>query len=550
MTGGQLQLNSYKGNRSFLNARPQTSFFKKVFYQYNNYAKILFTLDFKQDIDDINIKNFSTKSKYHLKIPKNGDLIKEFYIYVTLPEIQNPLGGCSINDNYCGIKWINDLQFKIINSIKFKIGGQTIQEFDSETLYFYYTLLFANEKKGLLNYISNQEYINSANSTAGYLPKIKLAIPIPVWFFDIPFPIVCLKFMDLEIELELNSIYDLLLVREKNFKTLPDTTEINIEPWRRMTDKEHENNNLVENNFKLSPEIKINYIFLEKKELVNYFTYKNKYLIEIYRKTNLDDIKSHKNYDSKTGILKYNYETIGCTRDLIIATRKTSSSLFNQHFNFTNLDDINNSCYDLHQNYFLKSSINQWDLSGGGLLKYLEDFIIDTTNAKKDISGLKFPTIYTDAGSPANVIVDYDQAFKSSDILSLREQWNFRDISGNINKLPIIDNTFKTDIIEELQVKFNNIERIEFKDKSYFQELEFFKNYPSCNKNSIYVINFSFFPDLKKPSGQCNFSHIQKVQLDLKLNLKTNENYELLIYNRYYNILELAAGSAKFIYFK
>ena len=116
--------------------------------------------------------------------------------------------------------------------------------------------------------------------------------------------------------------------------------------------------------------------------------------------------------------------------------------------------------------------------------------------------------------------------------------------------IPIIDNNFRKDIIEELQVKFNNIERIEFKDKSYFQELEFFKNYPSSNNNSIYVINFSLFPDKKKPSGQCNFSHIQKVHIDFKLNLKATEDYELLLYNRYYNILELAAGSAKLIYFK
>ena len=185
MTGGRLQLNSYKGNRSFLNSgRPLNSFFKKVFYQYNNYAKIVYSLALKQEKGTTR-QNFSTKSKYRIKIPKNGDLIKEFYIHITLPEINDD------TSTYYGIKWIKDLQFKIINNIKFKIGGQTIQEFDSEALYFYYTLLFSKEKKGLLNYISNQEYINSTNSSIGYLPETKLTIPIPVWFFDVPFPIVC-----------------------------------------------------------------------------------------------------------------------------------------------------------------------------------------------------------------------------------------------------------------------------------------------------------------------------------------------------------------------
>ena len=553
MTGGQLQLNSYNGNRSFLNkGTPMTSFFKKVYYQYNNFAKILYSFDLKQEVDTTR-QNFKTKSKYKIKIPKNGDLIKEFYIQVTLPKIND---SASV---YNGIKWIKDIQFKIINYIKFKIGGQTIQEFDSEALYFYYTLLFSKEKGGLLNYISNQNYIDSTNSTIGYLPETKLIIPIPVWFSDIPFPIVCLEYMDLEIELELNSIYDLLLVRGKDSRPLPDTiTQIIIEPWRKLTNKEHESQKLITKNFKLYPEIKMNYIFLEKKELVNYFTYENKFLIEIYRKTHLDDIKSHKNYSRMTKILKYDYETIGCTRDVIIAVgQKSRTSKFNQHFNFTNLDDIKKPNYNLSQNFFVKTAINQYNstASAGGnavetLLDYLNDFVLDGKNTKSALDKTKFKLLYAEPSNLGNTVVSYEQAFRSADILALREQWDFRNISGTENILPVIGASFKKDIIEELQVKFNNIERIEFKDKSYFQELEFFKNYPSSNNNSFYVINFSLFPDKKKPSGQCNFSHIQKVRIDFKLNLKDDEDYELLIYNRYYNILELAAGSAKLIYFK
>ena len=554
MTGGQLQLNSYKGNRSFLNkGAPLTSFFKKVFYQYNNYAKILYTIDIKQEVNNTR-QNFSTISKYNLKIPKNGDLVKEFYIQVTLPEINYNTA------TFCGVKWIKDLQFKLIKNLKFKIGGQTIQEFDSEALYFYYTLLLKKEQKGLLNYISNQKYIDSANIGKGYLSETKLTIPIPVWFSDIPFPIACLEYMDLEIELELNSIYDLLLVRDYNLTPFPVSTgliNINTKPWRKLQLNEHETANLITKKFKLYPEAKINYIFLENKELMNYFTYENKYLIENYRKTHLSDIKSARGYSAKNKILKYKYETIGCSRDLIIAIRqKVNSSKFNQHFNFTNLDDIESPNYNLLQNYFLKTAINQYKASSTGenVLTYLDDFTIDDKNTNKDISGTKYTQLYTEVGkinpSPNNIAISHGEAFRSGDIESLREQWNFRHVDVSENMIPIIDNNFRKDIIEELQVKFNNIERIEFKDKSYFQELEFFKNYPSSNNNSIYVINFSLFPDKKKPSGQCNFSHIQKVHIDFKLNLKATEDYELLLYNRYYNILELAAGSAKLIYFK
>lgn len=552
MTGGQLQLNSYKGNRSFLNkGAPLNSFFKKVYYQYNNYAKILYTIDLKQNVNNIR-ENFNTKSKYKVKVPKNGDLIKELYLQVKLPTIDG------ISSSYSNIKWVKDIQFKLINNIKFKIGGQTIQEFDSDALYFYYTLLLQKERKGLFAYISNQNYIDSSNSSKKYLSETQLTIPIPVWFADIPFPIVCLEYMDLEIEVELNSIYDLLLVRNDNPHPIFPTTLVNINraPWRRLAENEHETNGLVAKNFKLYPELKTNYIFLENKELINYFTYENKFLIEIYRKTYLDNIKTAKGYSSVDKILKYNYETIGCTRDVIIAIRqKSSTDKFNQHFNFTNLDDIEKPNYNIYQNYLLKTTINQFtnDTSQNNLLTYLEDFIIDIKNTEKDISGGKYPDLKSgnnNTNHNKTIVLHYDEAFRSADILTLREQWDFRRLDVSENTIPIINNNFKKDIIEEMQVKFNNIERIEFKDKSYFQELEFYKNYPSSNNNSIYVINFSLFPDKPKPSGQCNFSHIQKVHIDLKLNLKDKEDYELLVYNRYYNILELAAGSAKLIYFK
>lgn len=552
MTGGQLQLNSYKGNRSFLNkGAPLNSFFKKVYYQYNNYAKILYTIDLKQNVNNIR-ENFNTKSKYKVKVPKNGDLIKELYLQVKLPTIDG------ISSSYSNIKWVKDIQFKLINNIKFKIGGQTIQEFDSDALYFYYTLLLQKERKGLFAYISNQNYIDSSNSSKKYLSETQLTIPIPVWFADIPFPIVCLEYMDLEIEVELNSIYDLLLVRNDNPHPIFPTTLVNInrDPWRRLAENEHETNGLVAKNFKLYPELKTNYIFLENKELINYFTYENKFLIEIYRKTYLDNIKTAKGYSSVDKILKYNYETIGCTRDVIIAIRqKSSTDKFNQHFNFTNLDDIEKPNYNIYQNYLLKTTINQFtnDTSQNNLLTYLEDFIIDIKNTEKDISGGKYPDLKSgnnNTNHNKTIVLHYDEAFRSADILTLREQWDFRRLDVSENTIPIINNNFKKDIIEEMQVKFNNIERIEFKDKSYFQELEFYKNYPSSNNNSIYVINFSLFPDKPKPSGQCNFSHIQKVHIDLKLNLKDKEDYELLVYNRYYNILELAAGSAKLIYFK
>ena len=92
--------------------------------------------------------------------------------------------------------------------------------------------------------------------------------------------------------------------------------------------------------------------------------------------------------------------------------------------------------------------------------------------------------------------------------------------------------------------------RIEPKTCEFYQELNLLKNYPSCSKNSVYIINFAKFPEKKEPSGQCNFSHINHVSFEFKLNLLPSATYDLYIYNRYYNILDLSSGSAKLVYFK
>ena len=38
-------------------------------------------------------------------------------------------------EKYIDVKWIDDLQYKIIQNIEFSMGGRKIQEFDSEFLY-------------------------------------------------------------------------------------------------------------------------------------------------------------------------------------------------------------------------------------------------------------------------------------------------------------------------------------------------------------------------------------------------------------------------------
>lgn len=532
MPGGHLQLNSYKTNDSFLTINPQKTFFRKTYHQYSNFAKLNFSLECRP------IKGrafFNKKNNFSIKLPRHGDLIKEFYIHLTLPKL--------LTGSFAEIKWIKDLQFKIIESIKFKIGGKIIQEFDSELLYLRHELLLNMEKKALANTIS-KPYTSFGQCC---IPTSSLFIPIPVWFFDVPFPITCLEFMDFEIDIQTNSIFDLLLVREKDIVNFPGTA-INRAPWRRLDIQEYDQ--MVPTNFEIKPNIKINYIFLEQRELKNYFVFDNRILIERHNRITVKNIQGHRKYNKEKQLLKYSYDTFGCTRSITVLMRKKPTACqYNQHFNFTNLDNIDRANVLLFQNKLFKTAIE--DCSGGDLLTYLDDFTNDTIGTTKILTTNKYPKLYQDVisqGFGGAINIDYIDAFRSAEVKAIREQWEFRDISGSLNNIPLIKDTFKRNIIDSMQIKFNNIERQEYQTTAFYQELELFKHFPSTNNNSIYTINFSLEPNQKKPSGQCNLSHIREVVLNLKLNLETNCEYELVLYNCYYNILHLHSGSAKFIF--
>ena len=67
---------------------------------------------------------------------------------------------------------------------------------------------------------------------------------------------------------------------------------------------------------------------------------------------------------------------------------------------------------------------------------------------------------------------------------------------------------------------------------------------------------FAFNPSDIKPTGTCNFSHINKVQLKFKINSKStddycvNYNYDIVVYNRFYNVLVCKSGIAELMFFK
>jgi Large eukaryotic DNA virus major capsid protein len=108
------------------------------------------------------------------------------------------------------------------------------------------------------------------------------------------------------------------------------------------------------------------------------------------------------------------------------------------------------------------------------------------------------------------------------------------------------DFTDKTrNIMTTATILFNGMERLKQKSWEYFTYLQPFQHHTGgCPKDGIYMYSFSINPEEFQPSGSCNMSKINKVQINMTCNAPTNEfyNYSASFYVTNYNILKISNG--------
>lgn len=77
----------------------------------------------------------------------------------------------------------------------------------------------------------------------------------------------------------------------------------------------------------------------------------------------------------------------------------------------------------------------------------------------------------------------------------------------------------------------------------YFREIEPYKRHSNIPDNFIYVYSFGLKPAEHQPSGTCNFSRVDNVQLNVKI-VEGLTDPEIVIFAPNYNILEIEVGMA------
>jgi hypothetical protein len=107
-------------------------------------------------------------------------------------------------------------------------------------------------------------------------------------------------------------------------------------------------------------------------------------------------------------------------------------------------------------------------------------------------------------------------------------------------------NDLEYEILRNAKLTFNGLDRIDEKDASFFSLIQPYQHHTCIPKTGLYLYSFSLYPEKFQPSGSCNMSRINKVQLHMTLNKpqETTYNYDCMVYTTNYNFLRVTSGLA------
>jgi hypothetical protein len=542
MTGAKLQLYSLGKENTYLTKNPQISFFKQVYMKYSNFSMQSIDLQF-EFIGDL---SFDNTTKIKLKLDKNGDLIHKLFLELNLP-------GIRANTDKKHLHWADNISDIIVKNARVLIGGNIIEEYDSEYMYIYNNLSNTTDQKSKLDDLlcksqlkyDSRKYINEdIESMPSTLPQ-KIKIPLPFWFhrhIGASLPISSLLYHDAIVELELRPLKELLNYHYHfDITTTNPTKTINRTQIKSISGSGITKDNILtyfENNrWNINPILNIEYIFLEGDLKKDFTTNTLQYIVEPITKLTLDNRAGKLDLrDDPTNSMPHH----PC-KEIFVVPRRTDVKNTNNWVNFTNWDNSENIEKYLHyQTYFYNISrenhendVNTYPSPIDYLVKFTDSAIVHSVN------GADQSILDNDKISDADI----------DDFLSI---WKHRPYK-NIPSIDINNYTFfSANIIKNMSIDFDETNRISRKNYQYYNKIQTYMHHKNYLEG-ICSYSFSLEPDKYNPSGSCNLGNIKNIRFEIELknpDLYSTENYkyDLFIYMKYYNILQINSGMSDLLF--
>jgi hypothetical protein len=190
MAGGLIQLVAYGVQDLYLTGDPQITFFKILYRRHTNFS-----------IESV-IQNFSAPANFGeivtCTLSRAGDLVGTTFLHVELPAIPkffHPITG--EEDPYKKFAWVRSLGCALIKEVTVEIGGKLIDRQYGEFMYIW-AQVSNRQDKGLSKMIANvPEMYDFSNGK----PSYRLFIPLIFWFCKEPglsLPLIALASTDVK----------------------------------------------------------------------------------------------------------------------------------------------------------------------------------------------------------------------------------------------------------------------------------------------------------------------------------------------------------------
>jgi hypothetical protein len=503
MTGSILQLVAYGIEDIFLTKDPQITYFKIVYRRHTNFSREEIKQNFIQQPD--------FGKKISCTISKDGDLINNMTLVITLPQIQkfiNTTGESSITK----VAWVRYIGYSIINNISVEINNRTISKHYGEWM-FLYNQMFGNIDASFKKMVGDIDaLINFTNGKDEY----KLFIPLQFWFCKSSgnsLPLVSLQYSDIKINLELNSLDQCLKVSPTHFISC-NTDIVNL------IDNEYIEQNV---NKELHAGI-YNSFDIVNRRLYYYLITDNNFVDIPKTETNTDQ-----------------YNIVGKTSNFEVEpiVKSSSKPIINpQTYSYKRINVSLGDTYLLVDYYFIDDDER---------LKFAQsthDYIIDQlvyTYSNEVIGPTE--TIKVNIDNPCKSmywIIQQNYLYNSLDYYNYTDSYIY-DISNN---------TIGNDLIVSETILLNQKERLTYRNSNFFALATQYYNITNPAPTGMNMYFYSVYPEIDQPSGSCNMSKIERIEV--KINIKPiisiNNQATFRMYSECHNILRISHGLAAVLF--
>jgi hypothetical protein len=515
MTGGLIQLVAQGYQNIFLTSDPQITFFKIVYRRHTNFTR--------EEVQQNFIESPKFGNRATCVLGKRGDFVGNTCLVLTIPKIKKFFIETNTEDKISKIAWIKKIGFGIIKHIQIEIGGKIIDRQYGEWLNIWHELF------------SPKSHLDSLNKMIGNVPELTdlsngkdeytLYIPLKFWFctnIGSSIPIICLQYSDVKISVEFSSIDDCYVLTPTHYiQTFNDFVNLKEFDYIEQT--------------------------VDGETAVGLFCY--------------FDIMTKRLYYKKAS--NFDFKSITSTS---VSISDQTTDIFNTTRNFKYfIKNMDNSCFVMPKinstpNLYLNphTFVDALEIVKAFLL--VDYYYVDLDERRRMLM-TKFDYLIEQTDFIDDQIVESSNRTVNINFLHPVKyvawvlQHNYLKNKPNNDKFNYTDSYIQKNgksLIKSETILLNGQERVSKRSYQYFNHVQAYQHFFSQPSEGINLFSFCLHPNKLQPSGACNMSVIDIIQIDLSNSnsVKIKNTANLRTYGVNYNILRIINGLGGLVFDK